>query len=368
LKIRVGIFMGGASAEREISLASGRMIAAHLPQDRYDVVMLDPLALMGKNPRLTPEMRAKAEGLLTGREEVERLPDRDRSLPTSFQEEIKSAAAATAPATEALSFSGEGRRIDVAFLALHGPFGEDGTIQGMLDILGVPYVGSGTLASALAMDKAMAKKVLAADGVPVPRGVVLDRGDFRRDPEGVAARARAAALPAVVKPVRQGSSIGMSLVETPDAMRAALENAFGHDTQALVEERLTGTELTVGVIGNRELQALPVVEIVPKRAFFDYQAKYDPEQSEEICPARIPEAAAAAAQELALRAHRALGCRGLSRVDMILTEHGPVVLEVNTMPGMTVNSLLPKAARAAGIGFPQLLDRLVRLALEVVEE
>jgi D-alanine-D-alanine ligase len=367
LKTRVGILMGGASAEREISLASGKMIAAHLPPDRYDVVMLDPLALMAGNPRLSDEMRAKAEGLLAGRESTERLPDRDRSLPAAFQEDIKSAAAATAPATEALSFSGGGRRIDVAFLALHGPFGEDGTIQGMLDILGIPYVGSGTLASALAMDKVMAKKVLAAEGVPVPRGIVIERAEFRKDPDGAAGRAADAVLPAVVKPVRQGSSIGMSLVVARDAMLPALETAFVHDILALVEERLTGTELTVGVIGNRDLRALPVVEIVPRRAFFDYQAKYDPEQSEEICPARIPEPAALAAQDLALRSHRALGCRGLCRVDMILTERGPIVLEVNTMPGMTVNSLLPKAARAAGIAFPQLLERLVQLALEADE-
>jgi D-alanine-D-alanine ligase len=364
VKTRVGILMGGASAEREISLASGKMIAAHLPADRYEIVMLDPLALMASNPRISAEMRAQAKGLLEGRARAEALPDRNRSLPTSFQDDIKSAAAAAAPATEALSLSGGGRPIDVAFLALHGPWGEDGTIQGLLDILGIPYVGSGTLASALAMDKAMAKKVLAADGIPVPRGIVVERAGFRKDAASATAGALDAAFPAVVKPVRQGSSIGMTLVTDRAEMRPALETAFAHDSQALVEERLTGTELTVGVLGNRELQALPVVEIVPKRAFFDYQAKYDPAQSEEICPARIPEAASAAAQDLGLRAHRALGCRGLCRVDMILTERGPVVLEVNTMPGMTINSLLPKAARAAGIAFPELLDRLVRMALE----
>src|SRR5262249_8478343 len=255
----------------------------------------------------------------------------------------------------ALSLSGGGRPIDVAFLALHGPFGEDGTIQGLLDILGIPYVGSGTLASALAMDKAMAKKVLAADGVPVPRGTVVERGDFRNDPAGAAARALEGAFPAVVKPVRQGSSIGMSLVTDRVEMRGALETAFAHDSQALVEERLTGTELTVGVLGNRELQALPVVEIVPKRAFFDYQAKYDPAQSEEICPARIPEAAAAAAQDLGLRAHRALGCRGLFPVDKVLTHRGPVLLEGNAIPGITGDRLRPKAARAAGDAAPRPL-------------
>jgi D-alanine-D-alanine ligase len=362
-RIRVGVLMGGASSEREISLASGKMIAEHLPRDRYDVVMLDTLALMAENPRLTAEMRERARGLQARRGAPEALPDRDRSLPASFQEQIRSAAAEAGPATEAITVAGGGSRIDVAFLALHGPYGEDGTLQGMLEILGIPYVGSGVLASALAMDKAMAKKVFAAENVPTPRGVVVTRADFVNDPEG-ACRPAASLVPAVVKPSRQGSSIGMSLVAEAAGMREALAEALRYDSVALVEERIRGTELTVGVVGNRQLTALPVVEIVPKREFFDYQAKYDPSLSEEICPARIPEALAAEARELALRAHRALGCRGLSRVDIMHGEAGLVVLEVNTMPGMTVNSLLPKAARAAGIAFGDLLDRLIQLALE----
>jgi D-alanine-D-alanine ligase len=168
----------------------------------------------------------------------------------------------------------------------------------------------------------------------------------------------------VVKPSRQGSSIGMSLAGDLAELGRALEEAFRYDARVLVEERVAGSELTVGVIGNRELTALPVVEIVPKRAFFDYRAKYDPALSEEICPARIPEALASQAQDLATRAHRALDCRGLSRTDLIHGPRGLVVLEVNTMPGMTVNSLLPKAAAAAGIPFGELLHRLVQLALE----
>ena len=355
--------MGGASAERSFSLASGKMIAEHLPRERYDVIMLDPLALMARNPVLTPALRQKAERLLSGAAEREVFGDRDRALPTGLREQIQDAAVSVTSATTALG-PGAGRPVDVAFLALHGRFGEDGTLQGTLDLLGVPYVGSGTLASALAMDKVMAKKVLSADGVPVPRGLVLDRAAFCANPKAESGRAALAFLPAVTKPARQGSSIGMSLVESADEMRAALEKAFVHDARVLVEERLFGTELTVGVLGNDRVEALPVVEIVPKNKFFDYEAKYDPELTEEICPARIPPDAAAKAQDLALRSHRSLGCRGLSRVDMMLTSEGPVVLEVNTMPGMTVNSLLPKAAKAAGIPFSELLDRLVRLALE----
>jgi D-alanine-D-alanine ligase len=279
-RIRVGVLLGGASSERQISLASGRMIAEHLPRDRYEVVLLDTLALMACNPRLSPELREKARGLLAGSGECVEEPGRD--LPPELREQIRAAAAAAAPA-------------------------------------------------------------------------------------GEARRAAAAAMPAVVKPVRQGSSIGMSLVGRPGQMRSALETAFAHDGRALVEERLSGTELTVGILGNRDAVPLPVVEIVPKREFFDYRAKYDPELCEELCPARIGPQATAGVQALALRAHHALGCRGFSRVDLMLTPAGPVVLEVNTLPGMTVNSLLPKAARAAGIPFPDLLDHLVRLALEPEE-
>lgn len=365
MTIRVGVLMGGASSEREISLASGRMIAEHLPRDRYEVVMLDTLALMAGNARIGPELQEKARSLLAHRSDAEVLPERGRELPAAFQEQIRSAAASTLPATEAIAATGGSARIDVAFPALHGPYGEDGTLQGLLDLIGIPYVGSGTLASALAMDKAMARKVFVAEGIPTPRGAVVERPDLQAD-EGETLRRLTSLLPAVVKPSRQGSSIGMSLVAEAGELGRALEEAFRHDTRVLVEERVPGTELTVGVIGNRELTALPVVEIVSKRAFFDYRAKYDPALSEEICPARIPEALAKRAQDLAIRAHRALDCRGLSRTDLIAGPGGLVVLEVNTMPGMTVNSLLPKAAAAAGIPFGELLDRLVQLALEPI--
>jgi D-alanine--D-alanine ligase len=281
-RIRVGVLMGGASSEREISLASGTMVAQHLPKDRYEVVMLDTLALMAGNRQLSPELREQARALLSGGGRRGALLERDRALPSAFQDQIQEASQATLPATEALMPRADGGRIDVAFLALHGKYGEDGTLQGMLDLLGIPYVGSGTLASALAMDKAMAKKVLEAEGVPVPRGMLVERAEFRRAPDATAAAAAARALPAVVKPAAQGSSIGMSMVADAAAMRQALEEALSFDSRALVEERLVGTELTVGVIGNRELQALPVVEIVSKRDFFDYRAKYDPALSEEI--------------------------------------------------------------------------------------
>ena len=359
-RIRVGVLLGGASAEREISLATGRMIADHLPADRYEVLLFDSLALMAGNPNLSPELAARARALLAHVGAPEELGERDRALPAAFRDEIQSAALAAAPATDAVGVTDGKPRIDVAFIALHGPYGEDGTLQGMLEILGIPYVGSGVLASALAMDKTMANRMLAAQSIQVPRAVVIEHADL--DDEAV--RQAELWLPAFVKPSRQGSSVGMTRVDRPERLRPALDDAFAYDSRVLVEELLEGREITVGVIGDLSPVALPVVEIVTREVFFDYRAKYDPALSDDVCPADLPDATTAAVQELAVRAFRALDCRGYARVDMIVTEErGPVVLEVNTLPGMTINSLLPKAAAAAGIPFGELLDRLVRLAL-----
>ena len=357
-KIRVGVLAGGASAERQISLASGLQIAEQLPKDRYEVVMLDPLALMAHNPALSDEQRALAQRLVDPGAPPEALPDRDRELPAQMQETMHRASSALLSASAALSPAGEG--IDVAFVALHGPWGEDGRIQGVLETFGIPYTGSGVLASALAMDKAMAKIVFTAAGLDVPQGAVVSSPDQR---PGIAP-------PSVVKPVENGSSVGVTMVDDAKDYPAAITEALRYDRRALVEERVSGTELTVGVIGPDEaLQALPVIEIVPKRAFFDYRAKYDSGASLEICPARVPAAVAARVQDMAVRAHRALGCRAISRADLIWSpaDDRIVILEVNTMPGMTANSLVPKAALVAGISFPELVDRLVRWALPAEE-
>jgi D-alanine-D-alanine ligase len=362
-KIRVGILFGGASEEREISLASGLMIAENLPRDRYEVRLLDTLALMARHPAISPNLRDKAIALRDSRPRPALPPA--QGLSPAMRDQVERAESLAQSAGEALAGGGE-KGIDVAFLALHGKYGEDGTIQGFLELVGVPYTGSGVLASALALDKVMAKRVLAADGIPLPRGVSIRRVDLSRAGATALTEAKGR-LPAVVKPSKQGSSVGMSLVDSPAALETAVRLALEHDDEALVEERIFGTEITVGVletVGSDRLEALPVVEIVPRREFFDYQAKYDPAQCEEICPARISEEATRTAQDLAIRAHRSLQCRGYSRTDMILGPKGPVVLEVNTLPGMTMNSLLPKAAAAAGIPFGELLHRLVSLALE----
>ena len=352
-KIRVGVLTGGASAERDISLAAGAQIQRSLPSDRYEVVLLDPLAFMVRNPALTETQRAQARDLLAGGARI----DPARELPKGLENEIASASKALVPATRAITDSNQ--PLDVVLISLYGTWGEDGRIQGLLDTIGIPYTGSGVLASALAMDKVMAKTVLAAAGLDVPRGAVVKAATGAE-----LERARAVGLPAFVKPVGSGSSVGASIVRRADELAPAIVDALRYDERALVEEYLKGTELTVPVIGNDDLTALPVIEILTKRAFFDYSAKYDAGESEEVCPAEIPPAVAKRAQDLAVRAHRALRCRGMSRLDLMWSNDRMVALEVNTIPGMTANSLLPKAARAAGIAFGDLLARFIDWALE----
>lgn len=352
-KLRVGVLTGGASAERDISLATGAQIARELDPSKYDVVLLDPLAFMVRNPALSDEQRAQARALLAGGARL----DPAHELPKGLEQEIASASRAVVPATRAITDTSE--PIDVVLIALHGTWGEDGRIQGLLDTLGLPYTGSGVLASALAMDKVMAKTVLAAAGLDVPRGAVVTTSSGE-DLE----RARAVGLPAFVKPVASGSSVGASIVRAPDALAAAIADALRYDTRAMVEEYLTGRELTVAVLGNDAPEPLPVIEIVTKREFFDYHAKYDAGESEEIVPAHVPDEIARRTQALAVRAHVAMGCRGMSRTDFIWSNDRIAALEVNTIPGMTANSLLPKAAKAAGIPFAELLERLLGWALE----
>jgi D-alanine-D-alanine ligase len=352
-KIRVGVLTGGASAERDISLAAGAQIQRVLPTDKYDVVLLDPLALMVRNPMLTEEQRAQGRALLSGGGRLEPTHE----LPKGLESEISAASKALVPATRAITDAGD--PVDVVFISLYGTWGEDGRMQGLLDTLGIPYTGSGVLASALAMDKVMAKTVLAAAGLDVPKGAFVTAVSGAE-----LERARGVGLPAFVKPVASGSSVGAAIVRRAEELGPAIADALRFDERALVEEYLAGTELTVAVIGNDEPQALPVIEIVTKREFFDYKAKYDTGGSEEIVPARIPDDIAKRAQAIGLKAHAALGCRGMSRTDIVWSGDRLVALEVNTIPGMTANSLLPKAAKAAGIEFGDLVGRLIGWALD----
>lgn len=248
------------------------------------------------------------------------------------------------------------RKINLAFLAMHGPFGEDGTLQGLLDMMKVPYTGSGVLASAVCMHKPTAKKVFQAEGLPVPDGFVV------KDPAAPFPHDRPMPLPWVVKPASQGSAVGVTLLHSAEEWPAALKAAFKSDREVLVERAISGVEITVGVLGEK---ALPVVEIVPEHAFYDYHSKYAKGGSKHIVPAELPENVQTEAARIALAAFKAAGCRHLGRADFIVDAAGkPWLLEVNTLPGMTDVSLLPDAARAAGTSFENLVLEILRLALE----
>jgi D-alanine-D-alanine ligase len=270
------------------------------------------------------------------------------------------------PATDLATLAQDAPSIDVAFILLHGLYGEDGTVQGFLDLLGVPYQGSGVLGSAMAMDKNLAKIMYRLHDLPVAEWEMA-RFDDVQSPERLVERLH---FPLVIKPVRAGSSLGMSIARTVDELATGIKAAYEYDSQVMVEQFIEGREITGGVLGNDELVALPLVEIIPNEEFpfFDYTAKYQPGASRELCPAPIRDELREKAQQLALKAHRALQLRGYSRTDMILTKEGEIyILETNTIPGMTPTSLLPQAAAVSGLDFPALLERLIELALQKTE-
>jgi D-alanine-D-alanine ligase len=256
----------------------------------------------------------------------------------------------------------DSKEIDIALVVLHGKKGEDGCFQGLLDLLDVPYVGSGVLASSMAMNKQVSKELYRSAGLTVPRDIVLLRGQ-EHDPVEILS---SLGQPVVIKPVAEGSSIGLSICSTTEELGAALDKAFAMSAQVLAEEYIKGKEVSCGVIGNSEPEALPVIEIIPQKEhrFFSYEAKYVPGESKEICPASLPYDVCKKIQAYALKAHSVLGCKGFSRSDMIVTGDKVYLLETNTLPGMTKNSLFPLAVRAAGLTIPQFLDRLIELALE----
>ena len=303
----IALLSGGISPEREVSLNSGAQVYEALDKEKYEVVRYDP------------------------KTDLARL-------------------AADAPG------------IDAALIILHGPYGEDGTVQGMLDLLQIPYQGSGVLGSAIAMDKVLSKQLYEKAGLPTPPYVVYQQGDTVMPEELV----RRLGLPLVVKPARDGSSIGMTIVRTAEDIEGAVNKAFKQGPVILAEAYIDGVELTGGVMGNDALEAFPLIEIVPDASheFFDYEAKYTAGVTEEICPARIDAVLTEKAQQQAMAAHKALFCRGYSRTDMILSDQTLYVLETNTIPGMTATSLLPQAAAKAGYPFGKLMDRLIELAVE----
>lgn len=305
-KLNLALLAGGSSSEREISLFGAAQVLEALDKTKYNITQYDPKTDL---PRLVND------------------------------------------ATD----------IDVALIIMHGAQGEDGRIQGLLDLLEIPYQGSGVLGSAVAMNKLTSKHLYEQAGLPGARYVVV----YKNTPACVDLE-KELGLPLVIKPASAGSSVGVTIVNESKDIVAALTRAFAEDNCVLVEECIKGTEITVGVLGNDVLEALPVIEIVPnpEYLFFDYEAKYKSGATDEICPARISPELTQRAQELAKAAHKVLFCENYSRSDMIIRGNEIYLLETNTIPGMTANSLLPKAARTAGIEFPALLDKLVELALQ----
>lgn len=258
----------------------------------------------------------------------------------------------------------EGGAYDVAFVAMHGHYGEDGCIQGLLEILGIPYTFSGVRACALASEKEIAKSIYRAVGIPTPKGVCIESGQ-EVDVEGIV---RDLGLPLFVKPASDGSSYGVTKVTSADDLAHAVEVALACDERALVEEAVEGMEITVPVIGNAAPEALSVVEVVTGAEFYDLKVKYEPSELHHVIPARLPKDVYALAQSYALRAHKALGCSGASRSDFIVNAEGvPVILETNVIPGMTATSLLPDCAQRSGVAFPELCRGFVEYALENAE-
>jgi D-alanine-D-alanine ligase len=301
-RARIGVLMGGISAEREVSLRSGQAVCEALVRRNYEAVAIDAAS----------------------------------DVPASLRR----------------------KKIDLVFLALHGRGGEDGTMQGLLEVLGLPYTGSGVLASAMAMHKAVTKSLLATQHIPVPPGTVVWAN------RGRSALPKGLKLPLVVKPASEGSTIGVTILRRASDWRTALRLAHQHDREAVVEQYIPGRELTVAILDGT---ALGIVEIRAAGGFYDYAAKYTKGQTQYLCPAPLSPVLDRRVRDLAVRAYQLLGCDGAARVDFRVTPKGaPYVLEVNTIPGMTETSLLPMAAAQAGIDYDMLTERILGSALRRV--
>lgn len=326
--MKVALLLGGRSSEREISLRTGRGMAQSLRNLGHEVAAIDA-----------------ADGRLLPPGEEERA-----ALPAEEAREL--------PATAGPLVSGTAiRDAEIVMIALHGGEGENGTVQALLELTGKPYTGSGVLASALAMDKAMSKKVFERDGIPTPRWILLQDGAGERTVDATAL----GGYPLIVKPNAEGSTMGLTVVTEPAQLPEAIRFAAQYDRAVLVEQFIPGRELTVAVLGD---EALPIVEIRPRSGHYDYEAKYTAGRSEYFCPADLPEPLAARIRELGVRASLSLGCSGVSRVDFRLDPaNEPWCLEVNTIPGMTPTSLVPMAAKAAGMSYDQLVQRMLDLAV-----
>jgi D-alanine-D-alanine ligase len=330
--LKIAVLFGGTSEEREVSVASGAQVVQALRSAGHTVLAVDT-----------------ARGLLAGEDEQRFLEARvEAAPPTADALAVVRAAGGGVLSSPSLA------DVDVVFLALHGGTGEDGTVQAMLDLADLPYTGSGHVGSALAMDKDVAKRLFVAAGIPTAPWLMAPA-----DPRVVE---ETIGYPLIVKPNRQGSTVGLSIVRRPDALEAAIERAGQYDKEVMIEQFVAGREITVGVLDDRALSVGEIV-IAPETVF-DYASKYQPGAVSEVFPADLSEAVAERAKALALAAHRTLKLDGYSRTDFRLDADGALwCLEVNTLPGMTATSLLPQSAQAVGIGFTDLCERICRLAI-----
>jgi D-alanine-D-alanine ligase len=334
-RIRVAVVAGGRSSEHDISVESARSVLAALDPERYETATI----AIDRAGRWELEAGEPSNRLLQG-------------------PAVKGPASETLPVVADSSPAQVLGSVDVVIPVLHGPFGEDGTVQGLLELAGVPYVGAGVAASALCMDKDLFKAVLRDRGIPVARNATLRLGDEIDNPFG---------FPVFVKPARLGSSVGISKAHDEAELEQAVALARRHDEKVLVEEFVGGTEVECGVLGNVDSPPLASVvgEIVPHAEWYDYAAKYDEGGSDIIVPARIPDEAAARVQALAVDSFVATECEGMARVDFFLHEDGEVVVnELNTIPGFTSTSVYARLFEASGIPYAELLDRLIQLALD----
>ena len=333
--------MGGKSSEYEISLISGIEVIRNINKNRYNIFPV-VISKDGRNWQLTST------------NSLYKITD-------PFKYKGKTKEILLSQKKIFIDIKDIPHKPDIVFIAMHGSYGEDGTIQAMLDFAGMKYTGSGVLASALGMNKLMFKKVMLQDNIPIPRymGITLNKPlsniiDVLGKP------------PYFVKPNNQGSSVGTSIVHNFRDLKKSLNLAWRYSEYALVEEYINGREFTCAVLGNENPTALPLIEIIPvKSEYFDYNSKYSESGSKEIVPAQISKKLTIKIQNISLKVFESIGCRGFARIDLMLRNNGePVVLEINTIPGLTPMSLLPKAAKSAGMSYPKLIDNIIKYAYE----
>jgi D-alanine-D-alanine ligase len=353
-KTKVGVIFGGRSGEHEVSLSSARGIMNAMDKEKYEIVPIG-VTKEGRWIASGDPMKALKAGTL------------EESVPAALLGDPSQRGLMRLEESETAVTTSRVSEIDVVFLVLHGPYGEDGTVQGLLELADIPYVGAGVLGSALGMDKALMKTVFRAHGLPVVEHLVIKRKEWEHDPQGVMQRIEdTLAYPCFIKPANLGSSVGISKVHQRSELAPALDLAARYDRKMLAEQGVNAREIEVSVLGNDDPIASVPGEIIPWREFYDYVAKYIDDRSELIIPADLPPETTRRIRELAIQAYLAVDCAGMARVDFLLDkDSGQIyVSELNTIPGFTPISMYPKLWEASGISYSELIDRLIELALE----